>query len=241
MFFSPWCCEWDSTDLQMKSKNSHLKFYSPRTTTAKFYMKSFRNFLCIYKYMYRSILLLPPYPPPPPSFFCFTQRGSLFHVSTFYHCEAEFIKPLDCNLGVPRWLSSKEFTWKCWRQRFDPRVRKIPSRRKWQPNPVFLPRKSHGQKSLAGYRAWGRKERLSSVQFSGSVVSNSLQLYGSQHARPSCSSPTPDAYSNSHLLCQWCHPTISSSVVPFSSCLNLSQHQGLFKWVSSSHQVARVL
>ena len=42
-------------------------------------------------------------------------------------------------------------------------------------------------------------------------------------------------------LSQWCHPTISSSVVPFSSCLNLSQHQDLFKWVSSLHQVAKVL
>ena len=40
---------------------------------------------------------------------------------------------------------------------------------------------------------------------------------------------------------QWCHPTISSSVVPFSFCFHLSQHQSLFKWVSSSHQVAKVL
>ena len=44
---------------------------------------------------------------------------------------------------------------------------------------------------------------------------------------------------NSCPLSQWCHPTISSSVVPFSSSLNLSQHQGLFKWVSSSHQVTK--
>ena len=44
-------------------------------------------------------------------------------------------------------------------------------------------------------------------------------------------------HSDSHLLSQWCHPTISSSVIPFSSHLHPSQHQGLFKWVSSSHQV----
>ena len=51
----------------------------------------------------------------------------------------------------------------------------------------------------------------------------------------------PESTKNPRPLSQWCHPTISSSVVPFSSCLNLSQHQGLFKWVSSSHQVAKVL
>ena len=46
---------------------------------------------------------------------------------------------------------------------------------------------------------------------------------------------------NSCPLSQWCQPTISSSVIPFSSSLNLSQHQGLFRWVSSSHQVTKVL
>ena len=60
---------------------------------------------------------------------------------------------------------------------------------------------------------------ISSVQFSRSVVSNSLQLHGLQHARPPCSSPTPRIYPNSCPLSWWCHPTISSSVVPFSSCL----------------------
>ena len=55
-----------------------------------------------------------------------------------------------------------------------------------------------------------------SVQFSCSVVSDSLRLSGLQHARPRCSSPTPGVYSSSYPLSQWCHPTISSSVVPFS-------------------------
>ena len=45
----------------------------------------------------------------------------------------------------------------------------------------------------------------------------------------------------SHPSSRWCHPAISSSVIPFSSCLQSFQHQGLFKWVSSSHQVAKVL
>ena len=56
-------------------------------------------------------------------------------------------------------------------------------------------------------------------QFSRSVVSNSLRPHGLQHARPPYPSPTPGAYSNSCPLSRWCHPTISSSVTPFSSCL----------------------
>ena len=57
------------------------------------------------------------------------------------------------------------------------------------------------------------------MQFSHSVVSDSLWPHGLQHARPPCPSPTPGAYPNSCPLSRWCHPTISSSVVPFSSCL----------------------
>ena len=60
---------------------------------------------------------------------------------------------------------------------------------------------------------------LISVQFSCSVMSDSLRPLGLQHARLPCPSPTPGAYSNSRPSSQWCHPTISSSVIPFSSCL----------------------
>ena len=59
---------------------------------------------------------------------------------------------------------------------------------------------------------------ISSVQFSRSVVSDSLRPHASQHARPPCPSPTPGVYSNSRPLSRWYHPAISSSVVPFSSC-----------------------
>ena len=68
----------------------------------------------------------------------------------------------------------------------------------------------------------------SSVQFSCSVMSNSLRLHGLQHSRPPCPSPTPGVYSNSCPLSQWCHPTISSSVVPFSSCLQSFPASGSF-------------
>ena len=81
-----------------------------------------------------------------------------------------------------------------------------------------------------------------SVQFSCSVVSDSLQPHGLQHARPPCPSPNPRVYSNSYPSSQWCHPTISSSLAsPSPPAFNLSQHQGLCKWVSSSHQVVKVL
>ena len=60
--------------------------------------------------------------------------------------------------------------------------------------------------------------QFSSVQFSHSVMSDSLQPHESQHARPPCPSPTPGVHSNSCPSRQWCHPAISSSVIPFSSC-----------------------
>ena len=67
-----------------------------------------------------------------------------------------------------------------------------------------------------------------SVQFSHSVVSDSLQPHRLQHTRPPCPSPTPGACSNSCPLSQWCHPTISSSVIPFSSHLQSFPASGSF-------------
>ena len=83
---------------------------------------------------------------------------------------------------------------------------------------------------------------LPSVQFSHSVVSNSFQPHGLQHARPPCLSPTLRVYSNSCPLSldnaiQPSHPLSSPSPTAF----NLAQRQGLFQWVSSSHQMAKVL
>ena len=70
---------------------------------------------------------------------------------------------------------------------------------------------------------------LSSVQFSSSVVSDSLWPHEPQHARPPCPSPTPGVYSNSCPLSRWCHPTISSSVIPFSSCPQPFPASGCFQ------------
>ena len=97
------------------------------------------------------------------------------------------------------------------------------------------------------YNAWicrdpsGLGMELSSVQFSYSVMSDSMWPHALQHARPPCPSPTPGACLNPRPSSRWCHPTISSSVVPFSSHLQSFPASGLFQWVSSLHHVATVL
>ena len=97
----------------------------------------------------------------------------------------------------------------------------------FSPNSLYIPR----FQGLWTYMLW----------FSCSVVSNSLRPHSLQHARIPCPSPSPGPCSNSCPLSRWSHPAISSSVAPFSSCLHPFQHQGLFQWVSSLHQVAKVL
>ena len=84
-------------------------------------------------------------------------------------------------------------------------------------------------------------DQFSSVQFSDSVASDSSRPHESQHARPPCPSPTPRVHSNSCPSSQWCHPAISSSVIPFSSCPQSLPASEFFQWVNSSHEVAKVL
>ena len=76
----------------------------------------------------------------------------------------------------------------------------------------------HGQKLIFYYH----------VQFTHSVVSNSLRPHELQHARLPCPSPTPGVHPNPCPLSQWCHPTISASIVPFSSCLQSFPASGYF-------------
>ena len=82
------------------------------------------------------------------------------------------------------------------------------------------------------------------MQFGCSVVSNSLRPHGLWHARLPCPSPAPGACSNSYPLIRWCHPTISSSVIPFSSCCHSFPASGsfpmgqLFAWGGQSTGVS---
>ena len=95
---------------------------------------------------------------------------------------------------------------------------------------------SWGQTRVS-YIFWiGRRVLYHLVQFTCSGVFNSLQPHGLQHARLPFSSPTPGAWSNSCPSSRWCHPTISSSVVPFSSCLQSFPASGSFpvSWLFTS-------
>ena len=80
-----------------------------------------------------------------------------------------------------------------------------------------------------------------SDQISSSVVSDTLRPHLSQHARPPCPSLTPGVHLDSRPSSQWCHPAISSSVIPFSFCPQSPKHQSLLQWVNSLHEVAKVL
>ena len=87
---------------------------------------------------------------------------------------------------------------------------------------------SYSKFPLAIYFTYGNVYQFSSIQFSRSVVSDSLQPHGLQHAGIPCPSPTPRVYSNSCPSSQWCHPTISSSIIPVSSLLQLFLALGSF-------------
>ena len=101
-------------------------------------------------------------------------------------------------------------------------------------------------KKICGYQEFGGKKRWIGgtwgiFQFSCSVMSDSLWTNGLQHARLPCPSPTPRACSKSYSSSPWCHPTISSSVVPFFSRLQSFPASRVFSNESASHEVAKVL
>ena len=83
---------------------------------------------------------------------------------------------------------------------------------------LHQPQTKDPKQMLSISSSWSFSQLFSSVQFSRSVVSDSSQPHESQHARPPCPSPNPGVHPDSRLSSQWCHPAISSSVVPFSSC-----------------------
>ena len=110
-------------------------------------------------------------------------------------------------------------------------------------NPTVTKTKATLQKS--GWKiiklcpSWRDKIKLQ-LLFIRSGMSKSLQPHGLQHTRLPCHSPSPGAWSNSCPSSQWCHPTISSSAIPFL-LPSVFPRISLLKWVSSSHQVAKVL
>ena len=107
-----------------------------------------------WSHSFQKTCLLSPYTP---LFFIFfvTMVISLAQTLNSSHLVSHHKRVLICLLSLPRWLSGKEPNCQCRRCRFDPWVRKIPWRRKWQHTPVFLPGKSHGQRSLVSCSPWG--------------------------------------------------------------------------------------
>ena len=92
-------------------------------------------------------------------FFNFYIKGMFFWNLYYYLIwRVSFLNIDKLNLGLPWWFSGKKSTCQCRRYGFNPWVRKIPWRRKWQPTPVFLPGKSHGQRNLAGYSPQGSQK-----------------------------------------------------------------------------------
>ena len=83
-----------------------------------------------------------------------------------------FLKDLKYIIRLPWWLCDEEPSWQCRRGRFNPQSRKILWWRKWQPSPVFLLGKSHGQRSLVGYSPWGRK------RIGQDLATKQLQYFG---------------------------------------------------------------
>ena len=106
----------------------------------------------------------------------------------------------------------------------------------WPSNPIsgYFPKENKNTSfiaalfTIAKILKQSKYTSISSVQFSRSVMSNSLRRHGLQHARLPCPSPTPGVYSNSCPLHWWCHPTISISVIPFSSHLQSFPISGSF-------------
>ena len=143
------------------------------------------------------------------------------------------------------WLSGKESTFqfmRCKRCRFDLWVGKIPCRRKWQPTPVFLPGESSWTEEPGGLQTW--LKRLSMHTYSYSSAS---QLCPTLRNPMDCSIPGFPALHHLPELAQTQVHWVDNAIQPPhplstpSPAFNLSQHQGLFQWVSSSHQVAKVL
>ena len=114
------------------------------------------------------------------------------------------------------------------------------NRWQWCLQILWLTKMANKEKMVKNHWSWGNTNKNhdeilphtlknQSVQFSRSVVSDSLRPHEPQHTRPPCPSPTPAVYPNSCPLSRWCHPTISSSVIPFSTCLQYFPASGSFQ------------
>ena len=151
-----------------------------------------------------------------------------------------------CYCGLYWWLRRLRILLQCRRHEFNPWVGKISWRRKWQPIPVFLPGKSHGQKSLVGYSPWCSK-RLDRTEWLTLRFSSVQSLSHVRLCDPmDCSTPGLPVHhqllelAQTRPLSRWCHPSISSSVVSSSSCLQSFPASESFQMSQFLYQVVKV-
>jgi len=133
---------------------------------------------------------------------CIILKQSILWTVALVYCRWE------CKLVQPLWKTAQSFL-----------------RESSNSTPRYIP----GKNKYTNFKRYTHPNVHQSIQFSCSVLSNSLLPHGLQHARLSCPSPTPGACSNSRPLSCWCHPTISSSTIPFSSCLQSVTSSGSFQ------------
>ena len=138
------------------------------------------------------------------------------------------------------------------RRRFNPWVGKIPWRRKWQPTPVFLPRKFHGQRSLLGYSPWGCKKSDATehvhtsylIMTSDSICSPNLCFFSYAYQTVHCISTILDISHAPQTLMRWNRSTLSLKTIPpppalFSIQINGTQYASKFGKLSSGHRTGK--
>ena len=136
--------------------------------------------------------------------------------------------------GLPTWLRWWRIHLQCRRPGFSPWVKKVPWRRKWLPTSTFLPREFDGQRNLVGYHPWSHKDSDTTEQLiliSSFQPLSRVRLYVTPWTaahQTSLSITNSETRSDSCPSSWWCHPTISSSSVPFSSCLQSFSASGSF-------------
>ena len=144
-----------------------------------------------------------------------------------------------CPLGISSWMSQRqcrldksrtEFIISCWLSVMGHWMNNGAA--SWENTERGMSAVAHRDAEFISKRTGveqSRKIRTGSVQFSCSVVLDSLRPHEPQHARPPCPSPTPRVHPNPYLLSRWCHLTISSSVIPFSFCPQSFPASGSFQ------------
>ena len=117
---------------------------------------------------------------------CSTSHSKCGHLETFWVAVSQRLCSSNSHFGLPWWLRQLSVCLQCGRPGFDPCIRKIPWRRKWQPTPVLLPGESHGWKTLVGYNPWGRKELDTAERLHFTSLQTKMRVEKIRRLKPEC-------------------------------------------------------